>query len=437
MRFSSQWFSAVLMTSLACHAGDVDRPQPDPESAEASITEGVMIAPPMQREHPLPAAPEVHEPDSWEHATGHWGGARSKLEDRGVAISADLTVDFSKNLVGGLDTEGSAFRHLFNFNITLDSEKLAGYKGGTFFVNFQAQHGQSGSDETGDFQGISNIDADGRAQVSEIWYQQLLLGDRLRLKAGKIDANVEFAAPEYAGDFINSSFGVSPTILGIPTYPDPSFGIVIVAQPTESVYLSAGVFDGAGQEGYTTGDDALETVFGSPSDLFLICECGLRWKCREDTLNGRLALGVWHHTGTFDEFDGDTADGATGPYLIAEQQIWKESQSLEDEQGIALSLQYGFAEASISEVEHHIGAAVTWIGAIPSRDDDASGVGLTCVCFGEDAGFSNDIELTLELFHKFQIAPFASVKPDLQYIVNPGGNLDNALAASVRLSIDF
>jgi carbohydrate-selective porin OprB len=42
------------------------------------------------------------------------------------------------------------------------------------------------------------------------------------------------------------------------------------------------------------------------------------------------------------------------------------------------------------------------------------------------------------LFYKAQILPWVSVKPDLQYITNPGGTgLDDALVGTVRAEIDF
>jgi hypothetical protein len=128
--------------------------------------------PPLSKEENVDTNKPVHE---WQRGTDDWFGARPWLDDRGVSFQANWTLDYSKNFRGGLDTAGSAFRHLFNANLTLNTERLFGLKGGTLFVNFQNQSGDSGLTLTGDAQMFSNIDADGRTQLSELWYEQALL----------------------------------------------------------------------------------------------------------------------------------------------------------------------------------------------------------------------------------------------------------------------
>ena len=62
------------------------------------------------------------------------------------------------------------------------------------------------------------------------------------------------------------------------------------------------------------------------------------------------------------------------------------------------------------------------------------------VCFSDEpgAGFPQD-ETAIELYHRFQLTPFLSIKPDLQYIANPGGSpgVADALVATVRVEIVF
>jgi carbohydrate-selective porin OprB len=45
----------------------------------------------------------------------------------------------------------------------------------------------------GDLQGFNNVDSDRFRQLSEVWLEQCLFGDRLRVKLGKADANADFA----------------------------------------------------------------------------------------------------------------------------------------------------------------------------------------------------------------------------------------------------
>ena len=277
----------------------------------------------------------------WNHITDDWGGWRPKLDDAGIVIDADLTLDYSRNLRGG-NGHGESLRHLFNFNLTLDTERMGLWSGGTAFFNFQNHNGPQGSEETGDIQGISGIDADGRTQLAELWYEHSFLDGALRIKLGKIDANSEFAFVEHGGEFLNASFGVSPTLMGLPTYPDPAGGIVVFIQPCELLYVGLGLFDGAAQEGITTGSRGIKTFLGDPSDLFLIGEVGLTWSIGEEPLAGRAAIGFWRHTGTFDRLAGGTESGTQGVYLIIDQQLCRENPGdEEDAQGLAMFFQYG------------------------------------------------------------------------------------------------
>ena len=46
-------------------------------------------------------------------------------------------------------------------------------------------------------------------------------------------------------------------------------------------------------------------------------------------------------------------------------------------------------------------------------------------------------ETAIEAFYKYQLTEFMSIKPDLQYIVNPGGDGRDAIVAGVRLGMSF
>ena len=382
------------------------------------------------------------EPHEWQHLTDDWGGARPWLDDHGFVIESSLTFDWSSNWHGGANTNGSSFRHLFLFDITIDTERLFGLPGGTVFMDFMNQNGEDGSQDTGDFQAYSNIDADGRTQIAELWYEHVFLDGKLRVKVGKVEANAEFAYTDNGGEFLNSSMGFSPTIFVLPTYPDPSMAIVVFAYPTDNLYAGVGIFDGAAVEDFMTGTRGPSTFFeSSPADMFVIGEAGITWQWGEG-LAGRLAAGGWGHNGSFERFDGTgNESGTAGFYFLADQTLWREDPSDEDnEQGIGVFLQFGWADGDVSEAELHFGCGVNWIGPIPTRDDDAAGVGITWVKFTDDdgAGFTDDSETAIEVFYKLQVMQWASVKPDIQYILTPGGaDLNDALVGTLRVEFVF
>ncbi|MDB5322098.1 MAG: Carbohydrate-selective porin [Phycisphaerales bacterium] len=419
------------------------------DSESASIDEDLRFVPTTRPSLPEPQHPPLSNernvdtnkaPGEWQRLTDDWFGLRPALDDRGISLQSSLTIDASKNFRGGADTAGSALRSLFNANLTLDTQRLLGWSGGTLFLSFQNQSGHSGQELAGSFQGISNIDADGRTQISELWYEQVLLDGKLRLKAGKIDASAEFAHSKNAGEFLNASAGFSPTILDMPAYPDPATGISVFVKPCEQYYAGVGIYDGSLLEGKPTCALGPRTFFRSGSSLFMIGEAGVNWTA--SNLGGRLGAGAWYHTGTFAQFDGGAREGAWGPYLVLDQAIWRKNPADKDDgRGIDVFLQYGYADASVSPVQHHVGVGLTWTGIVPNRDDDVLGLGASWVRFSDRRGanFDTDSELAVELFYKLKLTPWLSVKPDLQYVHNPGGVAarNDALVASVRLVVDF
>ena len=106
-----------------------------------------------------------------------------------VDVDASLIFDGSRVLNGGQKTHRAAFRNLFELALSAPTELLFGLEGGTVQVMFQNHAGTNGSGLIGDQQGFSNIDADGRTQVSALWYEQVLDDDQWRFRLGKMDAN--------------------------------------------------------------------------------------------------------------------------------------------------------------------------------------------------------------------------------------------------------
>lgn len=346
------------------------------------------------------------------------------MEEKGVSYGYSFVGDWSTNFRGGASTRGSAFRHLQDTSLSLSSDRALGWAGGTFFVNFHSYNGRDGSANVGDAQGYSNIEDVSRAHLFELWFEQVLFSDRVRFKVGKLDANSEFAFVENGAEFLNSSMGFSPTVFVFPTYPEPRMSFNVFTNPTEHLYVNFGFYDTA-----------------DPGTM-PITEVGGTWALSTQELAGRLGVGLWHNTGTFERFDGGTEKGTSGLYLVFDQTLWREDRGAGDsQQGVAAFFQYGYADANVSELKHHIGGGMYWTGALPGRDEDMLGVGASQVVFTSDpaAGFDYNSELALEFFYKLQITGWLNIGPDVQYIRNPGGTAaqDNALVGTVRVAITF
>jgi porin len=368
--------------------------------------------------------------------TGDWGGVRSDLAERGVTIELTLIQDLFQVLSGGLDEDGS-HGWLADVAVGLDLDTLAGWHGASFFVQGFHVDGTGPNKDSGAFQGHSNIQADEADVLAAFWYEQWLLDGRLRLKLGKVDLGSEFGQVENSGPFLNGSFGLAPTIVGGPGFPNPAWSANLEVLPTEHTFARFGLYDGATQDGTPTGTHGASTLFGDPSDLFLIGEVGLY---HGRALGGRVAVGYYEHTGDFSHVaageEGQTEDGTAGGYLHLDQGLWRGQSSF----GQALDgfCKVGFADDEVSAAALHVGVGAVMSGFL-GREDDLLGLALTYVDLTSTATIDEPYELQAECFWRWQATPFLSVKPDLQYVHRTGGSsdLDDALLIGARLEWKF
>ena len=372
-------------------------------------------------------------------------GLRSVAADAGVLFEAVLILDYSTIFDGGASENAADIHYrLLQAGLSLDTEPLLGLEDGEFFLGFVHVAGSGGSEDTGNFQVFSNIESPEFTAIYELWYQHEFLDERLRFKIGKVDANGEFAYVENGVEFIHSSPGFSPTILSFPSYPDPAVSLNAFAYPGLGTYLGFGIYDGATQAGLPTGArtfglGSAGTFFEEPSDLFLICEAGLNFSMGD--LPGRLGLGVWDHNGEFERFDGGSEDGASGLYAVFDQQLTDtNSEQNEGSRGVGMFAQYAYSDKAVSPVRQHVGFGLLWTGPLTEREHDVTGLMGSYVEFSDEPGAElvDDSELAIEYFYKIPVLPWVTLKPDLQYIANPGGTgLEDAWVGTLRTAIAF
>jgi porin len=372
-------------------------------------------------------------------ATGDWWGERQQLEQAGITIDASLVLEGFKNFRGGLNTSRAVGASTFDLSLALDTQTLFNWQGGKFYADLEDHAGQNPStDLVGDLQVFDKLNTRPYLQVFELWYQQRLFDDKLRLKIGKVDANTEFSVIDNGLEFINSSSQVSPTIFLLPTTPAPMPSVNVFLTPNESCYASFGVY-------YSNRSERFGNLVGNPQDVqlskhgaFLIGETGLRW--RHGPLfegGGNLKLGAWEHTGAFTRFNGLQQRGTYGYYAILDQTLWQPAGEREGGRGVRTFLVYGCTQQTINTIDWHIGGGVVSTGLLAARPDDVAGFGPQYAHISRQAGLPHPYELAMEAFYKLQITRWAALMPDLQYIINPGGQYPNALVGTIRLLVNF
>lgn len=413
---------------------------------------------------PPVAASELHQiaPDSQstsstldallarDTVTGDWWDFRDQLSEVGLTFGAQYIAEYSYVIDGGINEDGS-FRNLFTFDVELDLDSAFGIGGGSVFLQYLSVNAERGGTmDSGDIQIYTNIENDRSLDVIyELWYEQVLLDGRLRLKFGKVDANSEFNLVEIAGDFANSSAGFSPTNFAFPSYPDPAMSVnafaTIIDANTHDLVIGYGFYDGAAADDVPTGRRDPSTFFSDEKSdaYFHVWQAELSWddfdaECQWFN-DGRLTVGAWLHTSAFERFDGMMDQDTAGFFITVEQHLFATDGGSTD-RGLHGFFQYGWADEDVSEFAQHIAGGLVWSGPLPGRDDDSAGLYASFVDLSDapEAKFDGD-EFMLDTYYRVQVTPAVFIQPELQFIIDPSGrsDIDDALVAGVRVGFSL
>ena len=387
--------------------------------------------------------------------TGDLFGVRTSLQDAGLTLQGTATLDFV-NVLDGAPVNGFTMLSLIDINLTVDAEKLLGLKGATFFGDFQtANQTRSPAELIPDYWGFDVINSySPMTALAQYWYQQQLIGDRLQVKFGKIDANVDFAVPCTGLNFVNSAaYFPSTMVQDMPTFPRQAGGFEILAKPFENFDARFGFFDGTsnyanpstGEVGSDTGSHGMSTfLWDNPGSYFLIAEAGPNWKI--DDNSGKFRAGWFEQTGNTDT-NGVNGPGVgmgpSGAYAYANQHFFDidgDGKNL----GLEVFGQFSWSDPTRNPSQWGLMFGSQWQGVIESRPNDTLGFLWAYTQFSSNETLSTSAgssEAILEGFYDVQITPWFSVQPDIQYISQPSSdaasNISGAWLLTVRLSFVF
>jgi porin len=334
------------------------------------------------------------------------------------------------------DLESESGRHyhgLTDLVLGLDTEAAGWWSGGQFVVLLQNTRGGDISDVVGDAQGISNIVAPPGTRFAEYYLEQELAGGRVRFKLGKQDANADFVVSDGGGEFINSSFGLIPTV-PLPTFPAPALGVMGAWQVSDRIKVKAGYWDGAP----ALGSGSFGTAFDGSGGTVGAVDAEIT-PFGGEILDGTYRIGVWRHSEV--EIVTDTKDGleaelgpAGGVYFTADQGLWER-----DDRRLAAFAQGGWAEGDRSTFSRYLGGGLTFKAPLKGRPDDIIGIGVAYAEIREIERLDPDCrnETVVELFYKLPMTAWMTLNPDIQWVRRPGGADCSVFVAGLRIETVF
>lgn len=392
---------------------------------------------------PAVAKPAVAIPGT---LTGEWGGLRTRLRDDGIDLKAGYVSESAWNVSGG-QREAVRETGQFTFGATIDTDRLLGLKGGTFQATITRRRGQDlgAAAGLGVLQQVQEVYGRGNTwRVTQFWYQQSFAGDLVNVKLGRLTQGEDFAA--FSCQLQNLSFCGSPpgNLAGDYWYNWP------ISQWGARVRVRRGAWY-AMVGAYEVNPRNLDETFTighlhGATGVLVPFEVGTTSKFGPRGLPGSYKLGGWYNTASADDVALDInggyrrvtglaplqRSGRYGFYAQFQQQftgsVEQGPEGPRTRRGLVGFLNVTQTDRSTSVTDNQVAAGLFYTGLIASRpkDDLAFAIARTNVNGRSLLGLAPGVarpraEYAVELAYGIQAFSWLSVRPNVQYIIDPGG----------------
>ncbi|HML29087.1 MAG TPA: carbohydrate porin [Hyphomicrobium sp.] len=376
--------------------------------------------------------------------------ARASLAASGIRYGLNYTGEYYDVTSGGL-SRGSTYNGLIEVYTDLDLEKLLGWKGAAIHANGFYVHGQGPTTKTGSIFAVSNLEGYETFRLDELWLEQSLLDDKVKVKIGSIAADTMFFISDTAAVFLNGTFGwpgilASNTLAGGPGYPLTSMGAVVIFTPNDKLTLMGAVFNGSPADPFAANAQKANnhgTDFRFGDGELMLLEGAYRYDLAG--FGGSVKFGGWKQfnapDGTYKNFKtGAFVNSDYGIYGIIDQTLWKQG---EDKRITAFGRISG-SPTDRSKMDFYFDTGILFAGFVPGRAKDTFGAAFG---YGQnsqdlvntDPSARTTYESVLELNYLAELRNGVSLAPDFQYFWNPGAvaAVDHAAVWGARLKVSY
>lgn len=380
--------------------------------------------------------------------------------DNGIAFGFLYRADVFSNVSGGLEQGTTALGNLdvkFDFNLGT----LVGWDGVSVGLHGIASHGgKPNANLVGSSQGVDNIEVDtNAAKLFQAWIQKQFLNEKLSALFGLYDLNSEFYVSHSTGIFLHPSPGIGSELAqtglnGPSVFPTSSVGLRVGYLPTPETYVQAVVLDGVPGDPdnprgthiqFNDGDGALRVV-----EVGYIPGKAQGGGAASPGQADKYAVGAWSYTTRFADLvdidgvgDPLMRKGNRGFYVLAERTLHRGTRNPDSHaDGF---IRYGRANADFNQFSSYFQTGLVFSGMVAGRSEDQFAVSYSIARTGDKHRLAASIagaeatshESVWEATYRAHVAPWLSVQPNIQYVINPGADaqIKNAMVLGIRFEM--
>lgn len=409
------------------------------------------------------------KPDFWhqQYLFGDWGGTRTELANEGVTFDFNNIGDLQYNATGG-ESHHVAYFGRFRLSTDIDFNKLSGFDGEFFFSPIW----QYGPNLSGQYLHVntltSSIAGTNSVRIDQFWYKQGFFNHQMTIQLGQLAAVNEFGATDFFDILFNDELGYAPNAIFNTKYPfSPAGkpGAIVwgdLGFITPGLYVKTGVFTGYDNP-YHPDSNGVDYVDDFDHGITGAAEIG--YKEQNTQYDGIYKLGATWNSGFayVNPATGEGYDHDYNIYFTAEKSVYHplklgpvdpkdmkaaRSEVLDTARGLDLLFQFVGEPGDRNPLMYEATLGARYTGLFDSRPQDKIGLG---VIFSDNSNSSSAAyatsqggrtlggEYTFELDYQYNPTPWLSIQPDIQYIVDPGGDYQRSdiMVLALRTIVHF
>lgn len=432
------------------HFGPIDKTtQTLPNAAVRYGSDAVSLF--AQTRRKAEAAPSSRNWWHWHYMFGDLFGLRPALADRGIAIGFYWMGQPAGNPVGGRKQDAKFSQH-WDINLIADMGRLLGWEGGTFKLHVINREGGSISNHAvGNWMTIQQIYGAGQDnRMAEMSYTQLAAHKAIELKIGYMPIGNDFGREVYGCDFMNVALCAHPMTLsydsGWRNNPKAQWGFKIRGNLPKTFYAATGVYQA---DQYNGGHDNGFKMTFTGSGVVVPMEAGWEPDKSLGMLPGHYRVGGYYENSHLPDAEYDINGhnaGATGNALRLDKGHWgiygmfdQQLTTFDNDpnRGVVIWGGVGYSNPQMSTVAYSLAAqaSVILLGPIRSRPHDLLGIAwgylegnqhyqdyLEAAAMRKGKRFIRAThEQLVEIDYGIEVTPWLNLRPNLQYIIHPGG----------------